>query len=103
MSISSVLNAGLAGMQSSQREMAKAADDIAKAALPLKQPEQIGMSPAPANNADLVVRNESDGAGSGDLVEPLIEMRRQEHLFTASAKMVAIADKTLGSLIDVTS
>ena len=86
-------------MQSSQREMVKAADQIADSALAVEQPGDMGKNPVP----NAIERNESGGARSGDLVEPLIELRRQEHIFTASAKIVAIADETLGSLIDVTT
>lgn len=99
MTINSVLNAGLTGMHTSQREMAKAAEQIAGSALPAEPQRQGDMMPT----SDARNRNENPGARSGDLVEPLIELRRQEHIFTASAKIVAIADETLGSLIDVTS
>jgi hypothetical protein len=96
MAIGSVMQTGLAGMQTSQREMVKAADQVAKAGL-----EPQGMTP-PAPG-DLAPAERPVKTSSQDLVEPLIEMRRQEQIFTASAKMVSIADKTLGSLIDVTS
>lgn len=93
MTINSVIGHGLTGMRASQREMLKAAEDIASAALPVRQDP--GMVPA----ADV----QNVGRQPPDLVEPLVELQRQEHLFTASAKVVSIADKTLGSLIDVTS
>lgn len=88
-------------MQASQREMLKAADQVAGAALPnnVELPGKMAPElPVASANSD-----NSQSLRSHDLVEPLIELKRQEQLFTASAKMVSIADKTLGSLIDVTS
>lgn len=80
--INSVLDQGLKGMQQSQRDMLQAADQIVKA-----------KAPGP------------DGTtlGDGDLAAPIVELKRQEHIFNASAKIVSVADKTLGSLIDAVS
>lgn len=93
--INSVLNQGLAGMQSSQHKMLEAAKEIATVAAPAETPNP-GMSPVQEPSGRTLRE-------PNDLVEPLIELRRQEHLFTASAKIVSVADQTLGSLIDVTS
>jgi flagellar hook-associated protein FlgK len=38
---------------------------------------------------------------SQDVIEPLINLRRQEQLFNANAQVVKTADETLGSLLDV--
>lgn len=80
--LNSVLNQGLSGLQQSQREMVKAADQIAKAN-------------APGPNGSTL--------GNGDLATPTVEMVRQEHIFNASAKIVSVANNTLGSLIDAVS
>lgn len=96
MAIESALSAGLNGMHASQRKMVDAAEQVAKAAMPVNQ--SVGMTPQ-----DNLRQPVEDATESRDLIEPLMEMRRQEQIFTASAQMVSIADKTLGSLIDVTS
>jgi flagellar hook-associated protein FlgK len=36
-----------------------------------------------------------------DIVEPLMKIQQQQHVFDASAKVVKIADEALGALIDV--
>lgn len=101
--INSVMSQGIAGMQASQREMVKAADQVARAAMPVEETDAV----APVRDANTggidVATVKASAEPTRDVVEPLIEMRRQELLFTASAKTVSIADKTLGSLIDVTS
>lgn len=99
--VSGVLNQGLAGMQSSQREMLKAASEIAQAALPVPASQLGAVGMVPARGAIEAVGSES--VRSGGLIEPLIEMQRQELVFTASAKVVSVANKTLGSLLDATA
>ncbi len=65
-------------MQSSARDMAKSAQDIASAA-----------TTAPED----VVLNE--------ISEPMINIKLQQHLFDASAKVVEAADTTIGALLDI--
>lgn len=38
-----------------------------------------------------------------DIVEPLVNINKQQHLFDASAKVVKMADEALGALIDIKS
>ena len=97
--IGSIMNEGLRGMQHSQREMLKSAHEIAHANVRED-------SAAPQNPADAAippVGEPQKSASTGDIAEPLIELRRQELLFTASARVVSVADDTLGSLLDVKS
>lgn len=97
--ISSVMSEGLRGMQHSQREMLKSAHEIAHANIRED-------SAAPQNPEDAAippVGEAEKSAFAGDIAEPLIELRRQELLFTASARVVSVADDTLGSLLDVKS
>lgn len=102
--INSVMSEGLRGMQSSQREMLKSADEIAKANI-REDPETqaIDRRPAPTNVPLAPVERSVESDSGGEIVEPLVELRRQEQLFTASAKLVSVADEALGSLIDVKS
>jgi len=76
--IGGVLNQGLAGMQQSAREMAKSAEQIA------------GLVKTPAEDITL-----------SDVSEPIINMKIQQHIFDASAKVVEAADTTLGALLDI--
>lgn len=98
--MNSVINESLRGMHYSQREMQKAAHEVASANVTenseaKRNPDTVRLvSPVEeANKAD----------SGGDIAEPLIEMRRQEQIFTASAKMVTVANEALGSLINVKS
>lgn len=98
--INSALNEGVKGMQNSQREMLKSAQDIAH--FNVRQEDSVGLTQA-EDQAILPV-NKTDEPGSvGDIAEPIVELRRQELLFTASAKVVSVADDALGSLLDVKS
>ncbi|MEJ2443496.1 MAG: hypothetical protein P8Y42_08565 [Exilibacterium sp.] len=71
-----LLQQGLNGMKQSHREMVTSADQIVKAGT--------------AENGAVI-----------DIAEPLINMRLQQHLFDASAKVVKVADENLGSLLDI--
>jgi len=78
MAIGSVLQQGLTGMQQSQRAMLKSANEIVK--------------------AGTTAREDSGIIG---IVEPLIDMKIQQQVFDASAKIVKVADETVGSLLDI--
>ena len=75
--INSVLSTGVQGMQQSQRQINKAADEIA----------QISTFQAPLNTAS-------------ELTDPLINMKFEQNVFDASAKVVSSADAMLGVLLD---
>lgn len=116
MLINSALNEGVAGMQQSQRRMQQAAEDIVKAGVPTDRSVQnvSATGSAPATNAGTAVTDlpatatvealpntEKSGSQSrGDIIEPLIEQKRQQLLFDASANVVGAANKALGQLID---
>lgn len=97
--VSSVLNEGARGLQNSQREMLKSAQDIARANIRSDnttseaRPEELTTLPP--------VGKPAQSERSGDIAEPLIELKRQELVFNASAKVVSVADRTLGSLLNV--
>lgn len=95
-SSTSLLNQGLQGMQKSQQEIQRSANDIARANIdPATQVDSAAAQSGQATNGDQKVE------ASQDVVEPLINLRRQEQLFNASAQIVKTADQTLGSLLDV--
>lgn len=114
MLINSAMNEGLAGMQQSQKKMMQVAQDIVRAGLPTdaSTPNPTGwLAPhtnagtaAPDLNANNTVAAAAAGAKSGDatgdLVGSLIEQKRQQVLFDASANVVKAANNTLGRLID---
>lgn len=119
MILNSAISEGLAGMQQSQKKMQQAADDIVKAGVATdSSPRNLAASAAhPVSNAgtaiddlpaDRVVGATSPGAESrgaeikrsDDIVGPLIEQKKQELLFNASANVVETSQKALGSLID---
>lgn len=117
--LSTVMNEGFAGMQQSQKKMQQAAQEIVRAGVPRDQselnPNATGVTPATDAGAavgDLPAQNVVEstpesgkgpsayGASHGDIVEPLIEQKRQQLLFDASASVVKTANETLGTLID---
>jgi len=98
--LSSPLSEGLRGIQSSQREIQKSANEIARASTREPEPSQNIQADEPTVIAPVSESKESTQRG---IEEPLIELRRQEQLFTASAQVISVADQTIGSLIDVKS
>lgn len=114
MLINSAMNEGLAGMQQSQKKMLQAAQDIVRAGVPTDAsvpnptgrlaPQTNAGTAAPDLNANNTVAATASSAKSGvasdDLVGPLVEQKRQQLLFDASANVVKAANDTLGRLID---
>ncbi|MFL0810453.1 MAG: hypothetical protein K6L76_08570 [Agarilytica sp.] len=99
--VGSVLNEGLRGMQNSQRELQKAASEIASANI-RERPEET-TSPEVPTTLQPVDESPESTRSQRTIEESLIELRRQEQLFTANAKVVSVAEETLGSIIDVKS
>jgi flagellar hook-associated protein FlgK len=99
--ISSVLNEGARAVQTSQREMVKSANEIAHASIrsDVTATEASGAEAAVIAPVSEAPREER----SGSITEPLIEMRRAETIFNAGAKLIGVADQTLGSLLDIKS
>ena len=75
--IGGVLQQGLMGMQQSTQSMNRSAQDIAS----------LGTVPA-------------DAISLNDVSEPLINLKQQQQIFDASAKVVSVADETLGALLE---
>ncbi|TVZ37707.1 hypothetical protein P886_2051 [Alteromonadaceae bacterium 2753L.S.0a.02] len=101
--INSVMSEGLRGMQHSQREMLKSAQDIAEANIREEPSDTVETQTVTRADPVAPVQESARSDSGGDIVEPLIELRRQEQLFDASAKIVSVASDALGSLIDVES
>lgn len=73
----SAINQGLIGMQRSQVEMQRSAQQIAE-----------------------VGNTQRDNPQANDLVEPMVNMNLQAKLFDANAQVVKTANETLGTLLD---
>ncbi len=73
----SAINQGLIGMQRSQVEMQRSAQQIAE-----------------------VGTTQRDNPQANDLVEPMVNMNLQAKLFDANAQVVKTANETLGTLLD---
>ncbi|TBU78791.1 hypothetical protein DNK06_08330 [Pseudomonas daroniae] len=82
----SAFNAGINTIQSGQRRVEQAAGDIASAPV----------------TAERVHANEPSAARS-DIADKMVEMRVGQYEAQAGARVVATADKVLGTLIDVTA
>ncbi len=74
----SALQQGLNGLQNSSRATIEAANELVA--------------------AGTVQRTVSIAT---DIVEPIVEINRQQQLFDASAKVVQSADESLGTLVDI--
>lgn len=85
MDVGSMVNQGLIGMQRSQTEMTRSAEQIAQASATPAVPEAPG----------------GDTPRSLDVVEPLLNIQAQQNVFDSSARVVETADETLGQLIDI--
>lgn len=77
---SSVLQQGLNGIKASTRGMQEAATDLVRAGTV-----------------------EQTSTTTMDIVEPSVEIIKQDHIFDASANVVKVADKMMGTMIDVMS
>jgi flagellar hook-associated protein FlgK len=72
----SAVTQGLIGMQRSQTEISKSAQQILKAGT-----------------------TERDNPAKNDVVESLVNIKAQTQVFNASAKIVKAADETVGTLL----
>ncbi len=97
--VNSVINEGARGLQNSQRELLRSANEIVKAGT--TGSENAVASDNRAETSTISPLKDVDESNrSGDISEPLTELRRQELLFNASAKVVSTGDEALGSLLD---
>jgi len=78
MDVGSVVNQGLIGMQRSQSEMLRSATQIAQAGT-----------------------TQRDNPAKNDVVEPLVHMKEQSHIFDSSAKVVKAANDNIGTLLNI--
>ena len=78
MDIGSVVTQGLTGMQRSQYEMSRSAQQVASAGT-----------------------TERDNPAKNDIVEPLLNIKAQSQVFDSSAKVVRAASETIGTLLHV--
>ncbi len=104
--IGSVLNEGVRGLQQSSREIQRSAQEISRANIGPSGQEnaRTEQTTQPEEQSTLSPLQEGpETSAQRDISEPLIELRRQEQLFNASAEVVSVADQTLGSIIDVTT
>lgn len=77
MDVGSVLNQGLAGLQRSQGEINRSAQQIAKAGT-----------------------TERDNPAKNDVTEALVNIKAETQVFNSSAKVVKAADETVGTLLN---
>jgi len=78
MSLNSIMNTGLNGMLHSQAEIQKSAEQIVRAGT-----------------------IDKDTSTISDFAEPIVNMKFEQHIFDASAKVVKTADELLGTLMDI--
>lgn len=75
--ISGAFQQGVSGLHSSTRSIVESANEVVLSGVVERAP-----------------------TSTTDIVEPLLEIQRQQHVFTASAHVIDIADQALGALID---
>ncbi len=76
--ISQVFQQGVSGLHNSSRSVVESANELVRSGTV-----------------------ERASTASSDIVEPLIKIREQQHVFNASAQVVDVADEALGALIDI--
>jgi len=76
----SAVNQGLIGMQRSQAEISRSAQQIVSAGT-----------------------TQRDNSAQNDVVESLVNIKAQGQIFDASAKIVKVADETIGTLLKATA
>lgn len=112
--MNSIIQTGQNGLAHSYQRMTQAAHNIATAAthadggtLGVSSAGQTG-AVAPANNASgapatqSATRTESPDAvqPTNSIEESVLELRKQQQVFTASASVVSVGQELVGSLID---
>ena len=98
--VNSVINEGVRGLQNSQRELLRNANEVVRATT-TGSDAPVGTETVASDSTSISpLTDAAEPRRSGDIAEPLIELRRQELLFNASAQVVSTADETLGSLLD---
>ncbi len=98
--INSITNEGVRGLQTASRELQKSSQDIANLSLP-KSPNA-----APQNPSDVTLPPVNDAnkpEAVGNIAEPVIELKRQELLFSSSAKVVSVGSQNVGTLLDTSA
>ena len=78
MDIGAVVNQGLVGMQRSQSDMVKSAQQIVSAGT-----------------------TEHNNPAKNDVVEPLLKLKEQSQVFDSSAKVVKAASESIGTLLNI--
>lgn len=78
--INNVFQQGVSGLHDSSRSIVESANELVRSGT---------MERAPT--------------ASTDIVEPMIEMAQQQHVFNASAEVVKTADEALGALINISA
>lgn len=97
--VGSVLSEGARGLQNSQRELTRVASDIARAGVRSDAPET-SVAREDVASPLAPVEEPAQSERQGNLSESLVELRRQELVFNASAEVVSTASEALGSLLD---
>lgn len=82
MDVGSAVNQGLIGMQRSQGEIARSAQQIAQAGTTERT-------------------SSSTSKKDPDLVEPLVNIKAQTQVFNSSAKVVKAASDSIGTLLNI--
>jgi flagellar hook-associated protein FlgK len=82
MTIGSVINAGVQGMQKSQSSMLDSANQIARG----------GTIEASSNSGATEYQS---------MIEPMVNLKQEQHVFDASAKVVQTGSDIIGSLLDI--
>jgi hypothetical protein len=78
--ISTVFQQGVSGLHNSSRSITESANEIVLSGTLERAP-----------------------TASTDIVEPLIRIQQEQHIFNASAKVFDIGDQALGALIDTSA
>lgn len=78
MDIGSIVNQSLMGMQRSQQEMTRSAQQVVAAGTV-----------------------ERDNPAKNDVVEPLLNIKAQSQIFDSSAKVVQAASESIGTLLNI--
>ena len=111
----SSINAGFAGIQRSQQNIQDNAQTIASAGTEQNRVAQPGIASASSNpnqgavdstgrlpvtqsNSSQSINNTQSNA---EFIEAAVELNANEAVFNASAKVISVADESLGSLIDI--
>ena len=98
MVVNSLVSIGVQGLKQSQAGAQKAAGEIVKAGVPTET-QSNGLGNNELSNNEL----SNNKSSTGDITNAVVDLKVNQQLFDASARIVEAGDKMTGTLLNITA